>query len=522
MKQIIKTCAISLLCVPSLHGSNINECKVGDNEQPRPNIVVFLVDDLGWNDTSLPMSGQKTKYNNRYRTPNLEKLAEKGTILTNAHAQALSVPSRASLMTGQNNIRNGVSGDYEPSVNPFNTLAFEPGTVLDRRYALPRILKQSGYKTIHCGKYHLCEYKSHYPTPYDIGFDVNIAGSLYGQPGSYLPEDNYTRADWVKEQGKNLMIGLEDYFGSDKHLTEALTEAAIKEINNAVKEKRPFFLHLAHYAVHTPIQPHAKYMKYYEPEEGENPEEAQYGSMITGVDASLGEIMKELDRLNITDNTFVIFLSDNGGRVLWRGKKSLYDDYEFNYPLRSGKAALYEGGIRIPAVVSWPKVVKTGVSSNIPVMIEDVYTTVLDVAKAKVPANHQIDGFNLIPLLKGEKPSSKLANRSMFFHVPYRFEGNAKGYNGPDFKNGGITSSAAIIKDGWKLIYIHYNQSFELYDLNKDIAEKNNLIKSEKVQAKRLVKELDTYLRANNALNSIRLPEKKYTLWPEDAYKNFE
>lgn len=486
-------------------------------EERRPNIIVFLVDDLGWNDTSLPMSGEKTKYNNRYKTPYLETFAKQGTILTNAHSQALSVPSRASLITGQNSIRNGISGDYEGTVNPFNTLAIDAGTVLDPRCALPKILKQEGYKTIHCGKYHLCEYKSQIPTPEDVGFDVNIAGSLEGQPGSYLAEDNYVREG--TPHAKNPMKGLEKFFGGQKHLTEALTETAIKEVNKAVNDKHPFFLYMAHYAVHTPIQPHETHIKHYPIGENENVSEAQYGSMITGVDASLGEFMKELDRLGIAENTLILFISDNGGRVLWRGKKSLYDNYEFNYPLRSGKASLYEGGIRVPAVVRWPNRVKAGAISDVPVMIEDVYSTVLEAAGVKPPANYQVDGKNLLPALQGKKPTNDLAERSMYFYLPYRFEGAHKSYNGPDFKDGGVTPSAAIIKNGWKLIYIHSDKRFELYNLNKDLGERNNLIHVEKKRAAGLVNDLDAYLKANNALNSMRLPEKKYTPWPKEAYE---
>lgn len=509
-KNIVQGLALFLL-------ASVEQSYAMTKDEQRPNIIVFLVDDLGWNDTSLPMSGEKTKYNNRYKTPNLEKFAQQGTLLTNAHAQALSVPSRASLMTGQNSIHNAISGDYEPTVNPFNTLVVDPGTVLDPRFALPKILKQGGYKTIHCGKFHLCEYKSQIPTPADVGFDVNIAGSLYGQPGSFLPEDNYTRGEMIKECGKNPMKGLEKFFGTKKHLTEALTEVAIEEINKAVNEKQPFFLYMAHYAVHTPIQPHDKYMKHYTVENNENVQEAQYGSMITGVDASLGEFMKELERLNIADNTFFLFISDNGGRVLWRGKKSLYNNYDFNYPLRSGKASIYEGGIRVPAVVCWPSKIKAGVVSDIPMMIEDVYSTVLDVANIEAPGNYQVDGKNLLPIFLGKKSSGDLLKRSMYFYLPYRFEGSH--YNGPDFEDGGVTPSSAIIKEGWKLIYKHSDMSFELYNLNKDLGEENNLILVERKRALNLIEDLDTYLRANNALNTMRLPEKKYTLWPKDAYR---
>ena len=505
--DLVKILSSFILC------GSVNLCMA---EEKRPNILIFLVDDLGWNDTSLPMSGEKTKYNNRYKTPNLERLAQEGMMLTNAHAQALSVPSRASLITGQNSIHNGISGDYKPTINHNKTFEIEPGRVLDHRFTLPKLLKQSGYKTIHCGKYHLCEYESHLPTPTDIGFDVNIAGSLYGQPGSYQPEDDYTRKGMLKN-GKNLMVGLDKYYGSKKHLTEALTEVAIDEINNAVKADKPFFLYMAHYAVHTPIQPHQKHINKYQLNAGEKVDEINYGSMITGIDASLGTFMHELDKLGITDNTLILFCSDNGGRVLWRGKKSLYGNYEFNYPLRSGKASIYEGGIRIPAVARWPKKIKKNAISDAPIMIEDIYSTVLNAANVSIPSNHATDGKNLMPLFSRGGTNKDLTERDMYFYLPYRFDGAH--FNGKDFADGGVTPSAAVIHKNWKLIYFHIDQSFELYNLKTDIGEKNNLISVEKKIASKLVAKLDTYLRSNNAINSIKLPERIPTPWPLDVYK---
>ena len=484
----------------------------------RPNIIVFLVDDLGWNDTSLPMSGEKTKYNQRYKTPNLERMAQQGVMLTNAHAQAISVASRASLLTGQNFITNAVTGDYEYTTNPFNTLQVEPGTVLDRRFTLPAVLKMAGYKTIHCGKFHLSEYKSHVPTPTDAGFDVNIAGSIFGQPGSYRSEDDYTRANMVKSYGYNPMVGLEKYYKSGKHLTDALTEVAIDEMHKAVDEDKPFFLYMAHFAVHTPIQPHPEHMHLYPLDECENREEAEYGSLISGVDASLGTFMDELDKMGIADNTFLIFMSDNGGRVLWRGKKSMYGDYEFNYPLRSGKASLYEGGIRVPAVVRWPGKIKGGRVSDIPMMIEDIYATALGVAQTEAPAHYRVEGVNWLPYFTEGKASKEDLHRSMFFNAPYRFEGLHKSYNGPDFVGGGVTPSTAIIKDHWKLIYTHANEDFQLYNLKDDLSEKHDLIHKENKKAYQLAKELDEFLRANNGLSTRRVQEGRNTLRPLDAF----
>ncbi|MFI3332053.1 MAG: sulfatase [Rikenellaceae bacterium] len=485
--------------------------------QERPNIILFLVDDLGWNDTSLPISGEKTKYNERYSTPNLEKMAQRGIMMTNAHAQALSVPSRASLMSGQNSIRNGVTGDYTPTVNNSGTLEIEAGHPLDHRITLPKQLQRAGYKTIHCGKYHLCEYESDAPSPSDIGFDVNIAGSELGAPGSFLPEDNFTRKGKSRDGEDNVMVGLERYFGSETHLTDALTEVAIEQMGIAVEEQKPFFLYLAHFAVHTPVQPHSRFMDRFDDiDDGLSASEDQYGSMISGVDASLGAILAALESLEIDDNTMVIFYSDNGGRVLFRDKKSLYDSFEHNYPLRSGKASAYEGGVRVPAVAYWPAKFKEGVVSDAPVMIEDLYTTCAALAKAKIPAQHIVDGHNLLPLFTTGKAPKSQQERSMFFYLPYRFEGEE--FLGPDFVDGGISPSSTINKEGWKLIYFHRDQSFELYNLNSDISEQNNLIDSQQRKARALVEELDEYLQATAAINSIQLPEREATPLPLDAF----
>lgn len=485
-------------------------------EAKQPNIIVFLVDDLGWNDTSIPLSGEKTKYNERYKTPNLEKLAQEGVVMTNAHAQALSVPSRASLITGQSSIRHGVTGDYVPTISHDESFEIEAGHQLDHRIALPKQLKRVGYKTIHAGKYHLCEYESKTPSISDVGFDVNIAGSMYGQPGSFQPEANFTNENILKVEGKNIMVGLEEYFGSEKHLTEALTAAAIKEMGTAVKEEKPFFLYLSHFTVHTPIEPHKKHMDLYELNEGERSEEAEYGSMITGMDESVGEVVAELERLGIADNTMLLFFSDNGGRILWRGKESLHGPYRFNYPLRSGKASIYEGGIRVPAIAYWPAKFKQGIRTDAPVMIEDIYSTVISTAGAHIPSSHIVDGKDLTPIFTTGKTPSYIAKRNMYFYLPYRFDGQQM--NGPEFVNGGITPSSAVIKENWKLIYIHKDQSFELYNLAHDLSETTNLIDVNRKMASSLVEELDAFLRGNSAVNSIKLPERTPTPWPLDAY----
>lgn len=483
-----------------------------------PNIIVFLVDDLGWNDTSLPMSGEKTKYNSRYRTPNLEKLASQGLTLTNARSNAICVPSRVSLLSGQSFMRHQVKGDIEPWVNTSKTLEFPKGKVVSSvENLLPARLKENGYRTIHAGKFHLCHIcpTDVSPSPEMAGFDVNIGGSSYGAPGSYLAEDEYGN---IKTPGR--VPYLEHFYGEGTHLTEVLTQESLKEVKYSVDQNRPFFLYLAHYAVHTPIQPHEPYQNNYALLEGEPVQEGDYASMIEGVDASLGKIMKALDEWEIADNTLLIFYSDNGGRVLGRGQKSLYGEWEFNFPLRSGKVSLYEGGTKVPGVLRWPGKIMSNTVNDAPLLIEDIYSTVLEAAHVETANNYAIDGKSWFSIFKEVQDSKEIIGRDLFFFMPYRFDG--EDFNGPDFAGGGVEAGSAVIHDEWKLIYFFMDERFELYDLSNDREEKYNLIDKEGEIAKKLVHKLDSKMKEHNVADvmPVRLPEKVPVNWPLDAWVN--
>ena len=291
----------------------------------RPNIILFLVDDMGWQDTSLPFWTQRTRYNDTYHTPNMERLAKQGKMFTQAYACSISSPTRVSLFTGMNAARHRVTSwtlrkntthEQPDSVMIYpewnvNGICQEPGVERTTQVtSLAQVLKDNGYHTIHCGKAHFGANDTPGADPLKMGFDVNIAGHAAGSPASYYGMQNFGN----KPGGKSPLAavpGLEKYHGKDIFLSEALTIEAEKALDNARKTDKPFFLYMAHYAIHTPIQPDMRfYQKYLD--KGLPPVEAAYATLIEGMDKSLGDLMDYLDKNNLTDNTVLLFMSDNG------------------------------------------------------------------------------------------------------------------------------------------------------------------------------------------------------------------
>jgi arylsulfatase A-like enzyme/acetyl esterase/lipase len=463
------------------------------------------------------MSETPTLYNKRYKTPNLVNLAKEGMTFVNARAHAICVPSRVSLLTGQNPMRHGVSGDIDPTINTRQTIEIPAGRAFqDTANMLPSLLRNKGYFTIHSGKFHVCHWcpDSISPRPEHSGFDVNIGGSHFGAPGSYNAIDNFSRNDSTYF-GKRQVPGLDKYHGSDLHLTDILTTESLIQVKKSLDNKKPFFLYQAHFAVHTPIQPHDPFEEFYRKNDSISFQENAYASMIEGVDKSLGTIMDSLKRWGQTDNTLFIFYSDNGGRVLGRAQASLHGDWEYNHPLRSGKASLYEGGLKVPAIIKWPGKIKPNSKNSTPIVIEDIYATILKTTKAAPSTEHIYDGKNLQTLFSGNA-SSNFKNRELFFYMPYRFDG--RDFNGRKFANGGVQSSSTIIQNQWKLLFFHERELFELYHLKLDPGEKNNLIKTHTKTATNLVQKLDYQMRSLDVIHPIRLPDRIPVPWPKDAW----
>lgn len=472
--------------------------------------MIFLVDDMGWQDTSVPFYRVITALNRKFHTPNMERLAARGIKFTNAYSATVCSPSRISLMTGMNAARHRVTNwtlrkDDGPdgkhptllppdwNVNGMSPTSGIPRTVLAT--PLPAILKANGYRTIHVGKAHFGAIETPGSNPLNLGFDVNIGGHAAGGPGSYLGIHNFSAA-WRNGEKVWDIPGLEKYHGQDIFLTEALTVEANRAVNEAIAQKQPFFLYLAHYAVHTPLEKDSRFFEKYK-SAGLDDQEAMFAAMVEGMDKSLGDVTDNLEKQGVAKNTILIFLSDNGSLSATARGGELHTH---NLPLKSGKGSAYEGGTRIPMIVQWPSQTKPATTCATPVIIEDLFPTVLEIAGIKQPQLLQsnIDGKSYVGLLKGK--STKFSDRPLYWHYP-----NIWGPTGP-----GIQPYSAIRVGSWKLIYFHHDRHRELYNLDNDIGEKNNLAQQKPEITARLSHQLRSFLAGVKA----QMPIDKKTQQP--------
>lgn len=478
----------------------------------KPNVVLFMVDDLGWQDTSVSFWNNETKFNKLYNTPNMERLAEMGVKFTNAYATPVCSPSRISLMTGMNAAKHRVTNwtlhpnKKKPAEINHKTFEFPDwnynglsisDSVSNSVYAtpLPQILNDNGYYTIHAGKAHLGAIGYPSSDPLNIGFDINIAGHAAGAPQSYLGTDNFGNND---QKNKIWAVpGLEKYHGKNIFLTQAITEEVLIKIQKPIKSKSPFFLYFSLYGVHAPLMEDNRFVEKYKNIGIENPE-IKYASMIESMDYALGIVLDELKKKDILKNTIIVFMSDNGGlSAVARGGQK----HQHNYPLRSGKGSIYEGGIRVPMIVYSP-FHKTNVKEiDQPVIIEDFFPSILELTNSKKSSIVQeIDGQSFIPLLNNEE----IENKPLFWHYP-----NWWGPNGP-----GIGSYSAVRHEEWKFIYFHDTQTIELYNLETDISENNNLISVNYLKSEHLANVLTNYLISVDAQMPFNKKSKSIVPWP--------
>lgn len=460
----------------------------------KPNILFFLVDDMGTQDTSLPFHYRDgkavvTDNNKLFRTPNMEKLASNGRLFTQAYAYSVCSPTRVSLMTGQAAPRHKVtswthpkSSEIDPGViqtehltgPTWNTKGVPSDTPL-----LTTALKKSGYKTLFAGKAHFGPDDTPNGDPLNLGFDVNIAGFGGGGPGGYHGKTNYSAA-W-RNGGHDWDIpGLEKYHGTDTFLTEAITLELGAAIEQSVKEKKPFFAYMSHYAVHAPFETDARFAKNYPELKGDS---LAFATMVEGMDKSLGDLIEKLNELGVAEDTLIVFYSDNGS------------DGPFpNKPLRGKKGTRYEGGLRVPLIVAWAKpnpnnqfqqqlkIPENSIENDI-VICTDMMPTFLSIAGSQVPENAHIDGADISPYFQG-KPGTHRP-QSFLTHFPHGRHNN--------------TLFTTYRQDDWKVIYNYEGKTWELYNLATDLGENENLLKQQPEKALELATAMLAELESQGA-----------------------
>lgn len=495
----------SLMSIGALLPANAQQVK------SQPNIIFFMVDDMGWQDTSLPFADSITANNRKYDTPNMERLAAEGMMFTDAYATPISSPSRCSLMTGMNMARHRVTnwtlhrdqmtdgkrdGVTLPDWN-YNGIA-QSGNVGHTAKAISfvQLLKNAGYHTIHCGKAHWGAIDTPGENPCHFGFDTNITGTAAGGLATYLSERNYGFTKDGKPISPFAIPGLERYWGTGIFATEALTQEAIAALEKAKKYDQPFYLYMSHYAVHVPIDRDMRFYPTYRAR-GLSEKEAAYASLIAGMDKSLGDLMDWVAQAGLKRETIIIFMSDNGGLAsssYWRDGEL----YTQNAPLKSGKGSLYEGGIRVPFIVKWNHVVKPNSRSNTPIIIEDLYPTLLSMAGIKhyhVPQT--IDGKDITPILRGRQQGFE--QRQLVWNYPNIWDGEGLG----------ISLNCAIREGKWKLIYSYLTGNKELYDLSTDLSENHDLAPSHPKLVAHLFHHLITRLHEMKAQQPIVAHKKE-------------
>lgn len=468
-------------------------------QKKRPNIILFMVDDMGWQDTSVPFWGKITDNNKKYHTPNMEKLASKGVKFTQAYAAPVCTPSRVSLVSGMNVARHGVTNwtsqnknsntdanseffdqaiwninGCSPDINTSNTVHITP---------LPQILKDNGYFTINAGKAHFGSFGTPAADPKNLGFVINISGSAIGHPQSYSGQENY--GNIAGKFSHHSVPDLGAYYQSDVFLNRAITLDALKALEFPLQQKIPFFLYLSHYAVHIPIMADSVFLKKYV-QQGLPKEEANYASLVESMDSSLGQVLDFLEEKKIAKNTIIMFMSDNGGLGIEhpQGKATNHN----NFPLKSGKGSVNEGGIREPMLVYWPGITKPESVCRQPIIIEDFFPSILEMAKIKETKVVQtIDGQSFVPFLKDPQ---KAKDRELVWYYPHNWGAGS----GP-----GINYFAALRKGDFKVVWDMQNQKLSLYDIEKDISENRDLSKEMVIKTQEMGKQLQALLDQRHA-----------------------
>jgi len=469
--------------------------KAVDNETPM-NVIFILADDLGWSDTTL--------YGNTklYQTPNIERLSQRGMTFNRAYSNSpLCSPTRASILTGQNPTRHGHTNpdhhkkheQLEPTLHPSKSgpkKAIEVLTANRLSTDLPtlgKLLQKSGMQTAHFGKWHLG------PEPYsplEHGFDVDIphhAGP--GPAGGYI-------APWGYHKFKA------NYKG--EHIEDRMAEEAINWMENVDKDKA-FFINYWQFSVHSPFDAKEELIEKYRKKIDKNSpqQSATYAAMVHSLDDAIGSLLDAVDKNGLADNTIIIFLSDNGGHMYKKIKQDGNVYATSNFPLRGGKATMYEGGIRVPAIVVWPGVTTPGSRSDEVIQSADFYPTLLNGLGIDLPQNHKIDGIDIQPALTG----GALDRKEIFTYFPHS----------PRIP-GWLPPSISVHSGDWKLIRIFHGgkngaHDYRLYNLTDDIGETTNVANANPERVQVLDAKIEAHLKDANAVVPVpnpRFDARKY------------
>ncbi len=449
---------------------------IGSADEPvRPNVVFILADDLGWRDLSVAGS-------EFYESPHVDRIANEGMRFMRGYAACqVCSPSRASIMTGK----------YPARLNITDWIGAAAGTdwkrntrLLPAQYerhlphddlSIAEAFRKSGYRTFFAGKWHLGGDGSF---PEDHGFEINVGGHHRGSPpgGFFSPYKNPKMNDGPTGESLPIRLGEEAASFIEQHQDE------------------PFFCFLSFYSVHAPLQTTHQLWDKYRQKAIRNPkpdsrfiidrttpvrqvqDHPVYGGMVEAMDTGIGKVLTTLDRLNLTENTIVVFTSDNGGVSAGDGKATS------NLPLRGGKGRQWEGGIREPYYIRWPGVVKSGSRSSVPVIGTDFYPTLLELAGLPLQPKQHVDGISLVPLIRGETTK----RRDLFWHYPH-------------YGNQGGEPSAIILSDDWKLIHYYEDGRRELYQITEDVGEQHDKADTHPDKVKQLGQRLEAWLAETDA-----------------------
>lgn len=389
-------------------------------ELSRPNLILILADDLGWADLAC--------YGNTFNeTPNIDRLAQQGVRFTQFYAGPVCSPTRASIQSGQNQARLGITVHIPGHWRPFAKMV-EPPVALNLPLEIETFAERlgaAGYQTGYFGKWHLG----------DEGFGPQQQGwkTAIDTQGNVVPPR-------VAPGGRRT--------------AEFLTEKAVAFIE--ANKDRPFLLQVSHFAVHIPLSTTPELLKKYQSKKPmpDYPSRPEYAGLLEELDQSVGKIAETVDRLGLDRNTLIVFVSDNGGLHREQGGTITTS----NAPLRSEKGTLYEGGIRVPCIARWPGVVPAAKTTTTVGATIDFYPTFLELAKVGPPKEQVLDGVSLMPVLR--EPAASLARDTLYWHLPHYHHS---------------TPASALRQGDWKLIEFFEDGALELYNLRDDLGEANNV-----------------------------------------------